>query len=39
MIFTMTEFEKFENNDITNNPQRGLLLDTKSKTKKPSMYI
>ena len=38
MIFTMTRFEKFENNNITNNPQRGLLLDTKPKTKKPSMY-
>ena len=34
----MTKFEKFENNYITNNPQRDLLLDTKPKTKKPSMY-
>jgi len=29
---------KFENNSTTNNPQRDLLLDTKPKTKKPSMY-
>ena len=34
----MNKVEKFENNQITNNPQRDLLLDTKPKTKKPSMY-
>ena len=34
----MTKSEKFNNNDITNDPQRDLLLKTKSKTKKPSMY-
>lgn len=29
---------KFDNNNISSDPQRGLLLDTKPKTKKPSMY-
>ena len=34
----MTKFEKFNNNDINNDSQRGLLLKIKPKTKKPSMY-
>ena len=38
MVLTMNKFEKFENNDITKGPERGVLLDTKIKTKKPSMY-
>ena len=38
MVFNMTKFEKFNNNDISKDLQRGLLLKTKTKTKKPSMY-
>ena len=34
----MNKFEKFDNKDNDDEPQRGLLLDTKPKTKKPSMY-
>ena len=34
----MNKYEKLENNDITKGPERGVLLDTKIKTKKPSMY-
>ena len=34
----MTKFEKFNNNDINQDPQRDLLLKTKTKIKKPSMY-
>ena len=34
----MDKFEKLENNDITKGSERGVLLDTKIKTKKPSMY-
>ncbi len=34
----MPKFEKFENNHIADTPQRDLLLDTKPKAKKPSMY-
>ena len=34
----MIQSEKYENNDMTNDYQRSLLLDTKPKTKKPSMY-
>ena len=34
----MIQSEKYENNDMSNDYQQGLLLDTKSKTKKPSMY-
>ena len=34
----MIQSEKYENNDMTNDYQQGLLLDTKPKTKKPSMY-
>ena len=34
----MIQSEKYENNDISNDYQQGLLLDTKPKTKKPSMY-
>ena len=34
----MTKTEKFNNNNIINDPQQGLLLDTKHKIKKPSMY-
>ena len=38
MVSTMNKYEKLENNDITKGPERGVLLDTKIKTKKPSMY-
>ena len=34
----MNKFEKFDNKDALKGLQRGLLLDTKPKTKKPSMY-
>ena len=34
----MINSEKFDKNDISNGYQHGLLLDTKPKTKKPSMY-
>ena len=34
----MIQSEKYENNDMSNDYQQGLLLDTKPKTKKPSMY-
>ena len=34
----MIQSEKNENNDMSNDYQQGLLLDTKPKTKKPSMY-
>ena len=34
----MNKFEKFDNKDALKGLQRGLLLDTKLKTKKPSMY-
>lgn len=30
--------EEFDNNSQNNEPQRGLLLDSQPKTKKPSMY-
>ena len=34
----MNKFEKFDSKDTMNDSQQGLLLDTKPKTKKPSMY-
>ena len=38
MILIMTQIEKFDDSGGTNEPQQGLLLGTKLKTKKPSMY-
>ena len=34
----MNKFGKFDSMDTMNDSQQGLLLDTKPKTKKPSMY-
>lgn len=34
----MNKFEKINSRDDKNDSQQGLLLDTKPKTKKPSMY-
>ena len=34
----MNKFGKFDSKDTMNGSQQGLLLDTKPKTKKPSMY-
>ena len=34
----MMNSEKFDNDDVSKDYKQGLLLDTKPKTKKPSMY-